>query len=168
MLNTLRNQFVSWSRDGRLYAVLAACGFSMKAIFVKLAYAAGPVDPAALLALRMGFALPLFLWLMRHSRGSEGAPRLNGTELAWDAVHVGHPDCHRIAYSAVFANGHVAPLFDDADVVAEMLDFSRDWYADRTRRRRPALRHIAKTALRRNPASATPRLWFPECPSIRF
>jgi len=81
MHNTIRNQLVSWSRDGRLYAVLAACGFSMKAIFVKLAYAAGPVDPAALLALRMGFALPLFLWLMRRSGGA-GAPRLNGIDIA--------------------------------------------------------------------------------------
>jgi drug/metabolite transporter (DMT)-like permease len=82
MYNTIRNMLVSWSRDGRLYAVLAACGFSMKAIFVKLAYAAGPVDPAALLALRMGFALPLFLWLMRRSGGSEGAPRLSSIDIA--------------------------------------------------------------------------------------
>ena len=53
----------SWSQDGRLYAVLAAAGFSMKAVFVKLGYAAAPVDALTLLALRMGFALPLFLWL---------------------------------------------------------------------------------------------------------
>lgn len=52
-----------WSHDGRLYAVLAATGFSMKAVFVKLGYAAAPVDALTLLALRMGFALPLFLWL---------------------------------------------------------------------------------------------------------
>jgi drug/metabolite transporter (DMT)-like permease len=84
MHNTIRSRLVSWSGDGRLYAVLAACGFSMKAIFVKLAYAAGPVDPAALLALRMGFALPLFLWLMRHSARSdgEGASRLSSIDIA--------------------------------------------------------------------------------------
>ena len=52
-----------WSQDGRLYAVLAATGFSMKAVFVKLGYAAAPVDALTLLAMRMGFALPLFLWL---------------------------------------------------------------------------------------------------------
>ena len=43
-------------------ALLAALGFSMKAIFVKLAYPWG-VDAITLLALRMGFALPIFLWV---------------------------------------------------------------------------------------------------------
>ncbi len=43
-------------------ALLAALGFSLKAIFVKLAYPYG-VDAITLLALRMGFALPIFLWI---------------------------------------------------------------------------------------------------------
>jgi drug/metabolite transporter (DMT)-like permease len=43
-------------------ALLAALGFSLKAIFVKLAYPYG-VDAITLLALRMGFALPIFLWV---------------------------------------------------------------------------------------------------------
>ena len=43
-------------------ALLAALGFSLKAIFVKLAYPWG-VDAITLLALRMGFALPIFLWV---------------------------------------------------------------------------------------------------------
>jgi drug/metabolite transporter (DMT)-like permease len=43
-------------------ALLAALGFSLKAIFVKLAYPYG-VDAITLLALRMGFALPVFLWV---------------------------------------------------------------------------------------------------------
>ena len=43
-------------------ALLAALGFSLKAIFVKLAYPYG-VDAVTLLALRMGFALPVFLWV---------------------------------------------------------------------------------------------------------
>jgi len=43
-------------------ALLAALGFSLKAIFVKLAYPYG-VDAITLLALRMGFSLPLFLWV---------------------------------------------------------------------------------------------------------
>ncbi len=60
--------------DGRFYAVLSAAGFSLKAIFVKLAYAAGPVDALTLLAMRMGLALPLFVWLLWWSRGAgEGA-----------------------------------------------------------------------------------------------
>ena len=54
--------------DGRFYAVLSAAGFSLKAIFVKLAYAAGPVDALTLLAMRMGLALPLFVWLLWLSR----------------------------------------------------------------------------------------------------
>ena len=63
-----------WSQDGRLYAVLAATGFSMKAVFVKLGYAAAPVDALTLLALRMGFALPLFLWLAWLARDANAAP----------------------------------------------------------------------------------------------
>ncbi|NJD26250.1 MAG: DMT family transporter [Betaproteobacteria bacterium] len=43
-------------------ALLAAFGFSLKAIFVKLAYPYG-VDAITLLALRMGFSLPFFLWV---------------------------------------------------------------------------------------------------------
>ncbi len=52
-------------------ALIAALGFSMKAIFVKLAYPYG-VDAITLLALRMGFALPVFLWvgLTRQQAGS--------------------------------------------------------------------------------------------------
>ncbi len=53
-----------WSAErlGIVFAVLAAFGFSFKAIFVKLAYAAAPVDAVTLLTLRMSFALPLALW----------------------------------------------------------------------------------------------------------
>lgn len=48
--------------QGAALALLAALGFSLKAIFVKLAYPYG-VDAITLLALRMGFALPVFLWV---------------------------------------------------------------------------------------------------------
>lgn len=47
---------------GIALAILAAFGFSFKAILVKLAYPYG-VDPVTLLALRMVFALPFFLWI---------------------------------------------------------------------------------------------------------
>ena len=47
---------------GASLALLAALGFSLKAIFVKLAYPYG-VDAITLLALRMGFSLPVFLWV---------------------------------------------------------------------------------------------------------
>ena len=50
-------------RLGVALAVLAAFGFSFKAIFVKLSYAIAPVEAVTLLALRMAFALPAFLWV---------------------------------------------------------------------------------------------------------
>lgn len=45
---------------GLALAVFSALGFSFKAIFVKLGLAHG-ADAVTLLALRMGFALPVFL-----------------------------------------------------------------------------------------------------------
>ena len=56
------NTWMSHPAWGVALALLAALGFSMKAIFVKLAYPYG-VDAITLLALRMGFALPVFLWV---------------------------------------------------------------------------------------------------------
>ena len=57
--------------EGLLLALLAALGFSLKAIFVKLAYPHG-VSPIALLALRMLFSLPFFLWVgFRSGQGSQ-------------------------------------------------------------------------------------------------
>lgn len=53
---------------GVIFALLAAVGFSGKAILVKLAYQGG-VDAVTLLALRMAFSVPFFigvaLWI-RH------------------------------------------------------------------------------------------------------
>lgn len=53
---------------GVIFALLAAVGFSAKAILVKLAYV-GHVDAVTLLALRMAFAAPFFLgvalWMRR-------------------------------------------------------------------------------------------------------
>lgn len=55
----------TWSAErlGIAFAILAALGFSFKAIFVKLAYAVAPVDAVTLLTLRMTFALPIVLWV---------------------------------------------------------------------------------------------------------
>lgn len=80
MKNAVSSRIAPWLIDGRLYAVVAAAGFSMKAVFVKLAYAAAPVDAVTLLAMRMGFALPLFIWLVL--RTSAGAARLNPADMA--------------------------------------------------------------------------------------
>lgn len=58
----------NWSSErlGLALAILAALGFSFKAIFVKLAYAvpqAVPVDSVTLLCLRMAFSVPVFAWV---------------------------------------------------------------------------------------------------------
>lgn len=50
------------SLPGLLLATGAALGFGMKAIFVKLAFPYG-VSPVTLLALRMVFSVPFFLWV---------------------------------------------------------------------------------------------------------
>jgi drug/metabolite transporter (DMT)-like permease len=61
-------------------AILAALGFSAKAILVKLAYATAPVAAVTLLALRMIFALPVFAWVgLRHSRGGTPLSRRDWT-----------------------------------------------------------------------------------------
>jgi len=56
---------------GPLFAVLGVLGFSFKAILVKLAYLAHPVDPVTLLAWRMIYAAPFFavmaLWAERSA-----------------------------------------------------------------------------------------------------
>ena len=64
-------------RIGVTLAILAAFGFSFKAILIKLAYAvpqSAPVDPVTLLSLRMLFSLPVFAWVAFQS--SRSAPSL--------------------------------------------------------------------------------------------
>ena len=70
-------------RNGIALAVLAAFGFSFKAILVKLAYPYG-VEAITLLALRMAFALPAFLWV--GFSASRNAPALGLRD--WSAVAV--------------------------------------------------------------------------------
>ena len=61
-------------RTGVALAVVAAFGFSFKAILIKLAYPYG-VDAVTLLVLRMAFALPAFLWV--GFAASKDAPALS-------------------------------------------------------------------------------------------
>ena len=72
---------IALDRFGLLSAVLAAVGFSGKAILVKFAYRYG-VDAETLLALRLTFSLPFFLvlgWI-----GARRAPtRLTRRDWAW-------------------------------------------------------------------------------------
>ena len=65
---------------GLALAVLSALGFSFKAIFVKLGLAHG-ADVVTLLALRMGFALPVFL-IMAWRSGAAGLTRRDWLWLA--------------------------------------------------------------------------------------
>lgn len=66
-------------RTGLLIGILAATGFSLKAIFVKLGLAHGG-DAITLLALRMGFALPIFLIMLWQAQRS-GLARLSRHDL---------------------------------------------------------------------------------------
>ncbi len=56
-------------RLGVIFALLAATGFSLKAVLVKLAYAEG-ATPLALLSLRMLYSLPAFLVVAARSHGA--------------------------------------------------------------------------------------------------
>ena len=58
---------------GPLCAVIGVLGFSFKAILIKLAYAATPIDAVTLLALRMIYAAPFFCamaWVASHAHGA--------------------------------------------------------------------------------------------------
>jgi drug/metabolite transporter (DMT)-like permease len=60
---------------GPLFAVLGVLGFSFKAILIKLAYAASPVDPVSLMTLRMLYSAPFFIAIAWWSgRAPRAAP----------------------------------------------------------------------------------------------
>lgn len=56
-------------QNGHALAVAGAATASLKAVLVKLAYAAAPITPVALLNLRMLLSLPLFLLLFLSGKG---------------------------------------------------------------------------------------------------
>src|SRR4051794_23223752 len=69
-----------------LLAVVGVFGFSFKAILIKLAYAASPIDALSLLTLRMLYAMPLFaLMAWWASRGTHVKPitRSDWMKLTW-------------------------------------------------------------------------------------
>lgn len=71
---------------GPICALLGALGFSGKAIFAKLAYAAAPVDSVTVLALRMLFSVPFFaamLWWSRLDRSQARLTRRDWTAILW-------------------------------------------------------------------------------------
>ncbi len=80
-------RFDSAERLGVALAILAALGFSIKAILIKLAYAvpqAVPVDAITMMSLRMVFSLPVFVWVGFQS--SRSAPPL--TRRDWSVLLV--------------------------------------------------------------------------------
>lgn len=74
MANHVRNTLIN--RDalvGVVFALLAAVGFSAKAILVKLAYLHS-VDAITLLALRMAFSVPFFIGVARWAKCQHAEP----------------------------------------------------------------------------------------------
>lgn len=71
----------SYRRIGLLWAVLAAIGFSFKAILVKLAYRYG-TDAETLLALRMAFSMPFFIF-MAWTGSRQTSARLTPRDWVW-------------------------------------------------------------------------------------
>ncbi len=68
---------------GCALVLLGAAGFSTKAILIKLAYAAdGQLDAITLLALRMLFALPMFLLAVVWNQKKSSEPALNKKQWA--------------------------------------------------------------------------------------
>lgn len=74
MANALPNSLINQDAlVGVIFALLAAVGFSAKAILVKLAYL-DHVDSVTLLALRMAFAVPFFIGVAIWARYQHAAP----------------------------------------------------------------------------------------------
>src|SRR6185369_1689074 len=44
-----------------------------------------------------------------------------GTKLSWDALLIGHPECHNIAYSLVVGGSQVIDLFNDPSIIEKFL-----------------------------------------------
>lgn len=71
---------------GPACAVLGVFGFSLKGIFIKLAYAAAPVDAITLLALRMLYAAPFYAAMGWWASRRPDSPRLGRADfrsLVW-------------------------------------------------------------------------------------
>jgi drug/metabolite transporter (DMT)-like permease len=65
---------------GPLFAVLGVLGFSFKAILIKLAYAAYPIDAVTLLTLRMIYSAPFFVAMAWWATRSSAARRLTSND----------------------------------------------------------------------------------------
>jgi drug/metabolite transporter (DMT)-like permease len=80
MMSATQNIFSSRQKIiGTVFALVAAIGFSAKAILVKLAYI-DSVDAITLLALRMAFSLPFFLVVAARANRNKHSQRLTGKD----------------------------------------------------------------------------------------
>ena len=69
-----------------MLALVGALGFSAKAIFAKLAYAASPIDAITLLTFRMIFSIPFFalmIWFAGRDAGRSPISRRDWIALVW-------------------------------------------------------------------------------------
>jgi drug/metabolite transporter (DMT)-like permease len=73
---------------GVLFAVLGVLGFSFKAILIKLAYRWDPIDPVALMTLRMAYSAPFFLLMAWWGGRAPGIARMSARD-AWMLVGLG-------------------------------------------------------------------------------
>ena len=74
-----------------------------------------------------------------------------GTKLSWNAVLIGHPECHNIAYALVVGGTRVVDLFDDASVLERFLAEFGTVILDRSDVPRSA-RKVARHVLAERPA----------------
>ena len=74
-----------------------------------------------------------------------------GTKLSWNAVLIGHPDCHNIAYALVVGRTRVVDLFDDASVLERFLAEFGTVILDRSDVPRSALK-VARHVFLQDPA----------------
>jgi len=71
---------------GPAFAIVGVLGFAFKAILIKLAYAAMPIDAVTLLTLRMAYSAPFFAlmaWWATRATGATPLTRRDWLSIAW-------------------------------------------------------------------------------------
>ena len=71
---------------GPAFAIVGVLGFAFKAILIKLAYAAMPIDAVTLLTLRMAYSAPFFAlmaWWATRTTGATPLTRRDWLSIAW-------------------------------------------------------------------------------------
>jgi uncharacterized radical SAM superfamily Fe-S cluster-containing enzyme len=90
---------------------------------------------------------------------SQGIDEALGIGVSWENVLFGHPKCHKIGYVGVLGKGEkVVDLFNDRDVLEDMLQVFDDVYFDRTRPRRAVVQGV-RAAIKRGWVGAGLKYW---------